>query len=102
MKTILKISAVYILQLTFIYGYGGPPPPPPPPRFLSADVSGPVHQFPLFLSDTNRVTLFTQISFFAPSSIDGKAYIRGTNEPEINADNENNLTWQVSNFAFNT
>jgi hypothetical protein len=77
-----------------------PPATPPPPLFVSTEVVGPPHQAPLFLSDTNTVTLFTNLSFFTPSSVDGKAYIEGTNESYINAHNKNNLTWQVPDFVF--
>ncbi len=100
MKNVINILSLGIICFSLSYGMSFPPATPPPPLFVSAEVVGPPHQAPLFLSDTNTVTLFTNLSFFTPSSVDGKAYIEGTNESYINAYNKNNLTWQVPDFAF--
>ena len=98
MKTIFKILALSAIHLSLIYGNGGPPPPLP---FISADVSGPPHRAPLFLTDTNRVTIFAQFSVFTPSSVDGTVKVEGTRSVFTSNTNNNNLEWKISNAAFN-
>ena len=98
MKTIFKILALSAIQLSLIYGNGGSPPPLP---FISADVSGPPHLAPLFLADSNKVTIFAQFSLFTPSSVDGTVSVEGTRSVFSSNQNNKNLDWKISNAAFN-
>ncbi len=98
MKTIFKILALSVIHLSLIYGNGGPPPPLP---FINADISGPPHQAPLFLADTNMATIFAQFSVFTPSSVDGKIKVEGTRSVFTSIKNNKNLEWKIPNVTFN-
>ena len=67
---------------------------------MSSNISGIPHQAPLFLKDTNSVTIFTQFSFFNPSKIDGLTNVVGTSLYNPNQEDKN-LYWDVSAVAFN-
>ena len=97
MKTIFKILILSATYLSLIYGNGGPPPPPP---LVNAEVSGPPHQAPLFLSDTNTVTIYAQFSYFTPSSMDATVNVEGTRSA-FTSNQNNNLSWNISDAAFN-
>jgi len=98
MKTISKLLAAVLLQISLTYGSGGPPPPLP---FESAEITGPLHLAPLFISDTNNVTIFTQFSLFTTSSVDGYVDVEGTRNTFSSNQNRKNLVWNLSNAAFN-
>jgi len=97
MKAVYRLLAAILLQFSLTYGYGGPPPPLP---FESAEITGPPHLAPLFLADTNSVTIFTQFSFFTPSSVDGYIDVEGTRNVFTSHQNIKNLDWNLSNAVF--
>jgi len=97
MKAVYRLLAAILLQFSLTYGSGGPPPPLP---FESAEITGPPHLAPLFLADTNSVTIFTQFSFFTPSSVDGYIDVEGTRNVFTSHQNIKNLDWNLSNAAF--
>jgi hypothetical protein len=96
LRNYLKILAFIVVNCNLIYGNGGPPPPPP---FVSTEVSGPLHQTPLFLADTNSVTIFAQFSVLSPSSIEGLASIEGTYDVNSSLYGQKNLNWEISSTA---
>jgi len=97
MKTIIKILTLSTLYFSITYGNGGPP----PPLFVSSEINGPPHQAPLFLADTSSVTIFTQLSFYTPSSIDGNIGVDGTSTVSVTDQNTKNLNWKLPVAAFN-
>lgn len=100
MKTIIKMFLLFLINFSLTYGYGGQP--PPLPSFVSSSVEGQVHQAPLFLSDTNKVTIFTQVSLSTPTAVDGNIDINGTVSAYPKSSNSNNLNWQIPGISFNT
>ena len=99
MKTATKILTLCTLHFSLTFGNGGGP--PPPPLFVNSKITGSPHQAPLFLADTNNVTIFTQLSFYTPSSIDGKIEVDGTSIVSAADDNYKNLNWEMPSAAFN-
>lgn len=97
MKTIIKILSLCALYFSLTYGNGGPP----PPLFVSSEINGPPHQAPLFLADTSSVTIFTQLSFYTPSSIDGNIGVDGTSTVSVTDQDTKNLNWKLPVAAFN-
>lgn len=97
MKIFIKTLLIFLTYISTILGYGGPPPPLP---FVSSNISGIPHQAPLFLKDTNSVTIFTQLSFLSPSKVDGFTNVVGTSLYNSNQ-KDKNLYWKVSNVSFN-
>jgi len=97
MKTIIKILSLCALYFSLTYGNGGPP----PPLFVSSEINGPPHQAPLFLADTNSVTIFTQLSFYTLSSIDGNIGVDGTSTVSVTDQDTKNLNWKLPVAAFN-
>ena len=97
MKTIIKILTLSTLYFSVTYGNGGPP----PPVFVNSEINGPPHQAPLFLADTNSVTIFTQLSFYTPSSIDGNIDVDGTNTVSVTDQDTKNLNWKLPVASFN-
>jgi len=97
MKTIIKILLLCALYFSLTYGNGGPP----PPLFVSSEINGPPHQAPLFLADTSSVTIFTQLSFYTPSSIDGNIGVDGTSTVSVTDQDTKNLNWKLPVAAFN-
>ena len=98
MKVVIKILTLYTLHLSLIFGMGGGP--PQPPLFVNSNITGPPHQAPLFLTDTSRATIFTQLSFYTPSSIDGKISVEGTSTVSITNQDTKNLNWNLSAAVF--
>lgn len=101
MKITFKILTLLILCYSITFGMGKQPPPPPPP-FVSASATGPPHQAPLFLVDTSSVTIYSQVSFYAPASIEGKINAEGTRTVSIKGQNKNNFNWDISRASINT
>lgn len=99
MKTFTKIIALFILQISLLYASGGQP--PPPPLFVSAEITGPPLQVPLFFADTNSVTFLTQVSFYTPSSLEGKISVEGTRAVGTSGQDAKNLKWKLPSAAFN-
>jgi hypothetical protein len=84
------------MYFSLTYGNGGPP----PPLFVSSNINGPPHQAPLFLADTNNVTILTQLSFYTPSSIDGTINVDGTSTLSDSNENTQNLNWKLPAAVF--
>lgn len=99
MKAFIKITALFLLQFSVVYANGGQP--PPPPLFVSTEITGPPLQAPLFFADTNSVTFFTQVSFYTPSSLDGKISVEGTRAVSSPDQNGKNFEWKLPTAAFN-
>ena len=97
MKTVIKILTLCTLHFSLAFGNGGGP--PPPPLFVNSKITGSPHQAPLFLADTNNVTIFTQLSFYTPSSIDGKIEVDGTSIVSAADDNYKNLNWEMPHYC---
>ena len=98
MKVVIKILTLYTLHLSLIFGMGGGS--PQPPLFVNSNITGPPHQAPLFLTDTSRATIFTQLSFYTPSSIDGKIGVEGTSTVSVTNQDTKNLNWNLSAAVF--
>lgn len=99
MKTFTKIIALFILQISLLYANGGQP--PPPPLFVRTEITGPPLQVPLFFADTNSVTFLTQVSFYIPSSLEGKISVEGTRAVGTSGQDAKNLEWKLPSAAFN-
>lgn len=97
MKILIKTFSIFLIYISTILGSGGPPPPLP---FVSSNISGVPHQAPLFLKDTNNVTIFTQLSFFTTSKVDAFTNVEGTRLYNSNQEDKN-LYWDLSTVAFN-
>ncbi len=97
MKVLIKIFALIIFQISSIYGGGGPPPPLP---FESAKISGPIYRAPLFLSDSNKVTITTNVSFYSPLSLIGNIDVEGTTNISTSYQDGKDLIWNLSTLAF--
>lgn len=97
MTTTTKILMLCTLYFSLTYGNGGSP----PPLFVSSEINGPPHQAPLFLADTNSATIFTQLSFYTPSSIDGNIDVDGTSTVSVTDQDTKNLSWKLPVAAFN-
>jgi hypothetical protein len=97
MKTIIKILSLWVLYFSLTYGNGGPP----PPLFVNSNISGPPQQAPLFLTDTSRATIFAQLSFYLPPSVDGNIFVDGTSTVSEVNNNTQNLKWNLPAAAFN-
>jgi hypothetical protein len=96
MKLFIKIITIYLTYVLTILGYGGPP----PPLLVSSNISGLPHRAPLFLKDTNNVTIFTRFSFFTPPEVNGFTNVDGTSF--YNSDLEDkNLNWDIPTAALN-
>jgi hypothetical protein len=100
MKTVIKILTLCTLHFSLAFGNGGGP--PQPPLFVNSEITGSPNQAPLFLADTSGVTLFTQVSFYYPSSIDGILDVEGTDIVPVTEKNNKNLNWQMPSATFNT
>jgi hypothetical protein len=98
MKTVIKILTLCTLHFSLAFGNGGGP--PPPPLFVNSKITGSPHQASLFLADTNNVTIFTQLSFYTPSSIDGKIKVEGTDIVPVTGENNKNLNWEMPTTVF--
>ena len=100
MTTINKILTLSTLYFSLTFSMGKQPPPPPPP-FISLEVTGSPYQAPLFLVDTNSVNIYTQLSFYSPSSVDGHITIEGTKTINSSTSNKN-FEWQIPTASLNT
>ena len=100
MKKITSKLALLLINFSLMYGMGNQPPPPPPP-FISTDVSGSPYQAPLFLIDTNSVTMFAQLSFYSPATVDGNIKVEGTSTIRSSTTDVKNLNWDIPVAAFN-
>jgi len=98
MKMVIKILTLCTLHFSLTFGMSGGP--PPPPLFVNSNITGPPHQAPLFLTDTSRATIFTQLSFYSPSSIDGKIGVEGTSTVSVTNQDTKNLNWKLPTAAF--
>lgn len=99
MKRIAEILTLCALHFSLTFGMSGGP--PQPPLFVNSEITGPPHQAPLFLTDTNSVTIITQLSFYTPSSIDGKIDVDGTGTLSITNQDTKNLNWKLPIAVFN-
>jgi hypothetical protein len=98
MKMVIKILTLCTLHFSLIFGMS--PGAPQPPLFVNSNITGPPHQAPLFLTDTSRATIFTQLSFYSPSSIDGKIGVEGTGTVPVTNQDTKNLNWKLSTAVF--
>lgn len=101
MKKFTYELTLLLINFSLMYGMGKQPPAPPPP-FMSLEATGSPYQAPLFLIDTNSVTIYTQLSFNSPSSVDGYISFEGTKTISSPVNNNKNLLWHIPNIAFNT
>jgi len=99
MTTTTKILALCTLHITLTFGMGGGA--PQPPLFVNSNIIGPPQQVPLFLADTNSVTILTQLSFYTPSSIDGNIGVDGTSTVSVTDQDTKNLNWKLPVAALN-
>lgn len=93
MTTITKILTLYTLQISLTFGMAGGA--PQPPLFVHSNINGPPQQAPLFLTDTSDVTIFAQLSFYTPSSVDGTIDVDGTATIFDSNENTQNLNWKL-------
>lgn len=68
---------------------------PPPPIFVSGELEGPIHHPPLFLLDTNAITLLAQVSNCSPSAVDGRIDVEGTSTYNLGNTGGTNLNWKI-------
>jgi len=97
MNKIYKTVGILLFNSVVVFGMGGTPPPPPP--FISLDATGTPYRPPLFLVDTNSVTLNVQFSFYSPSYSDGKISYDGTSTLPISETEDKNFTWTIPQFS---
>jgi hypothetical protein len=95
MNKIYKIFPIVFINLTLIYGMGIQPSPPPPPEFVSLNATSTPYQAPLFLADTNGVTLNVKFSFYSPTNAEGKISVDGTSTVPTPENNSKNFTWNI-------
>jgi hypothetical protein len=99
MKEIILFLILSLISFRNIFAYGGQP--PTPPDFVSSDINGPPQQPPLFIIDTNSVTIYTQLSFYSPSSIEGNITVEGTQTVRPANQNDKNFNWKIPVAALN-
>lgn len=98
MKIAIKILALYTLQIYLTFGMAGGA--PQPPLFVHSNITGPPQQAPLFLTDTSRITIFAQLAFYKPSSVDGTIKVDGTSTLFNSNENIQNLNWKLPAALF--